>query len=534
MKKVLALMVVFVMLFGLTACGSGSASEQASDNPPDSATENTDGDITGGTAGNTPADVDDDGDDTVAADDSTMLEPYVIDYLMLTNSISNELPAVTAEIDKIIQPKFNATLNLQMITLGDWWTVVSTMLNAGEKADIMFTADWYQYTQSIANNYFTPLNDLIDQYATETKNQLGENYLKGSQVMGINYGVPNDKELAANGGFMWNKTLADKYNLTPDPSWKSYADWEPLLQIIKDNEPNVLPILTDGNLYHVNIINYIPCDIVWDGNNYTDPTLHFLWELDTYVNECRAARDMYLKGFIPKDAVASDNDYNNYHLQLGDFFLTTQPLKPGKGKSAELMSGLIDKSIVYDEFETYPLLVNTTHASGSMLAIPSTSEDPARAMMFINEMHVNPDVTNLLAWGVEGVTYDVVSENPIRVASREGNSWTGAVINWTLGNIYNIYLSDAEPDDKYELLRATKEGIPGHVALGYRLDTDPWRDTITAVNNSMENFSKNIRVGAVDTDEGVANIIAVADAAGFRSYFEAVKADFNNWLTTVE
>ena len=458
------------------------------------------------------------------------LEPYVIDFWMLTNSTSSELPLVVEKVNEIIQPKFNATLRLSMIPWGEWFTQVS-LLNAGEKCDILFTADWWQFTQGIANNYFLPLNDLLEEYASETMAQLGETFIKGSQVKGINYAVPTDKELAVNGGFLWNKTLADKYGLVPDPEWKSYKDWEPFLEIIKENEPDVLPILMDGNWYHVNVINYIGCDIAWDGNKPDDPSLFFLWKADFFIDELRAIRELYEKGYIPAEAAYADNDYNSKHLQLGDFFLKTEPLKPGKGKSTELMSQTISADIRYDEMDTFPLLVNTTHCGGSMYAIASTSQDPARAMMFINELHVNPDLTNLLTWGVEGVTYEVVQEEPVKlVRPIEGNTWVNAVNGWMMGNFFNIYLAEHEPLDKYDLLRATKEGIPGHVANGYRFDSEDWLDTMTAINNAMDEFAKPLKVGAVDVDSTLEQLYAAVDAAGFQEFFAAVQADFNAWL----
>jgi putative aldouronate transport system substrate-binding protein len=250
-----------------------------------------------------------------------------------------------------------------------------------------------------------------------------------------------------------------------------------------------------------------------------------------WINELRAAHEMYEKEYIPKDAVSADAEYNTRHLQLGDFFLTTQPLKPGKGKSTELMSQLTTKNVVYDEFDTYPLLVNTTHCGGSMLAIPRTSEDPARAMMFINELHTNPDVTNLMVWGVEGVHYTVTqAANPKRVKAVEGNTWTGAMSGWMTGNFFSIYLSEDEPEDKYDLLRATKVGSPGHVANGYRYDAEAWLDTITAVNSVKEEYEKVLMVGAVDTDEGIAEIKRLVESAGYEPLAEDVKADFAAWL----
>ena len=457
------------------------------------------------------------------------LDPYVIDFWMLVGSVSSEKAMIEAEINKIIEPKFNATINITMVDWDNWWTQVS-LLNAGEKVDLLFTADWWQYTEGIANNYFLPLNDLIAEYAPEVPGKLGDAFINGTQVNGINYGIPTNKELAVNGGFMWNKTLADKYDLVPDPSWRSHKDWEPFLEIIAENEPDVIPILTPGGWAHMDWVDYIPCHIGWQDIGNDDPELRFRWETEYYIEELRAVREMYEKGYFPADAAIANSEYFNKHVQLGDFFLTTQPLKPGKGKSTELMSQLLTPGIEYDEFETFPLVGTTNHTGGSMYAIASTSDDPARAMMFLNEMHTNPDIVNLLVWGIEGLTYEVVEEEPVKIVrSVPGNTWTPNVYGWMIGDYYSIYLAEGEPLDKYDLLRATKE-CTSHIANGYRFDTEPWLDTITAVLDVLDEYEKPLLAGALDVDEGLAALIAAVEAAGFREYFAAVQADYEAWL----
>ena len=165
-----------------------------------------------------------------------------------------------------------------------------------------------------------------------------------------------------------------------------------------------------------------------------------------------------------------------------------------------------------------------------MLAIPRTSGDPAKAMQFINEMHTNPELTNLLAWGIEGEQYTVVSENPIRVKPTENNSWASSVLVWTLGNVFNVYLSDVEPEDKYIQLAATKDGIPEHISNGYRFNPEEYREQLTAVSNIHDIHRHPIQIGIIDPDEGVPAMRAEMDAAGFREVKAAIVADFQKWL----
>ena len=461
--------------------------------------------------------------------------PYVIEYYMLANSASYEVEDIMNEINKIILPKFNATININMIDWGNWFPKINGDIRAGKKVDIVFTADWFQYMDSIASGYFLPLNDLLDQYGPQTRAQLGETFITGCQVNGVLYGIPTDKELAVNGGFVYNKTLLEKYGLEVETSWKSLRDWEPILKVIKENEPDICPVIMEGDWFHHNYIGFLPCELVFDGNK-NDDTIQWIYDYPWYMDELRTIRDFFLKGYIPAEmswmSEADMRDWSNNRILKGDFFLLSVPLKPGKGKSTELIAPLINSGIEYDEIETYPLMVNTRHCGGSMLAIPVTSKDPVKAMQFINEMHTNPDVTNLLAWGIEGKQYTVVSENPKRVKPMENSSWTSAVLVWTLGNVFNVYLSDVEPEDKYVMLAATKEGVQEHIANGFRFDPREYQSIITTIKAVMDEYVIPIRVGAIDPDEGVAALRAEIDAAGFQELKAAVIEKFQKWLTT--
>jgi putative aldouronate transport system substrate-binding protein len=322
----------------------------------------------------------------------------------------------------------------------------------------------------------------------------------------------------------------DKHGLKVNTNWKSLRDWEPLLSVIKDKEPDICPLLTDGFWNHLNPVTNYPCDLVFDGNA-NDAVIKWIYDFPWYMHELRTIRSFYLKGYIPEATLhEARKDWTSIHISRGNFFLFTEALKPAKGKSTELMAALSDPGIIYDEFETYPYMVDTRHVGGSMLAIPKTSENPVKAMQFINEMHVNPELTNLLAWGIEGKQYTVVSENPKRVKPIENNSWSPSVLVWTLGNQFNVHLSELEPEDKYIQLAATKVGVPEHISNGYRFDPAEYQDIITIIKNIHEEYSLPIRLGVMDPDKGVAALRAEIDKAGFQEVKAAVIADFQRWL----
>lgn len=480
----------------------------------------------------TPADdpADDDTEGPVAAD----LEPYELTYYMLVNSITPDLDMVMEKVDPIVESEINATVDLVMLDWGTWEERFNTAINAGEKIDIAFTADWYGYLDSVANNFFLPLNDpednLLEKYAPKVIEQLGEGFVIGSQINGVNYGVPTDKEFAVNGGFVWNKDLADKYNLDMS-SVESVEDLEPMLKVIKENEPNVIPYLVEqgGGMYTIPSVDFFKgLGVSYD--DLEDTEIKWYWEREDVLAMARTHQKYYKEGYIHKEAYTENNRYND-HLLEGDFFVTQQPLKPFKGKSNELMSAAGNK-FQLDEKEITPYVAVSVHAGGSMLAIPRTSENPERAMMFINMMHTNKELVNLLVWGIEGVHHEVVQEEPKLVKAVEGNTWTTSILPWTIGNVFNHWLGDHEDPNKHEGFRITKEEAPKHITLGYRfLHAADYQAEAAAYDNAMAEFSWIMGTGAVnDFDATHAKMVEAVEAAGLRKIQEAMQEDLNAWL----
>mgnify|MGYP000340936878 CR=1 FL=1 len=58
----------------------------------------------------------------------------------------------------------------------------------------------------------------------------------------------------------------------------------------------------------------------------------------------------------------------------------------------------------------------TTHAGGSMLAIPQTSENPVKAMQYINLMHTDTELLDMMLYGVQGRAVGVRRGWPRRAA----------------------------------------------------------------------------------------------------------------------
>lgn len=524
-KKMLALLMVILMV--LTAfAGCGSTPPAASSAPAASSSAAASSEAA-------PAE----SSEASEAPEVAELEEYELVYYMLANTISKDRDMIVEKLNELVKPKINATVNIVMLDWGTWTDKFNTGINAGEKMDIAFTADWYGYLDSVANGYFLPLSDpddnLLEKYAAETVAALGEGFVKGSQIGGINYAVPTDKEFAVNAGIVWNADLAEKYGFDMS-TVTSVEAMEPMLKTIKENEPNIIPYLIDGQGFitpFTDLSGGANIGVNYDDTN--DSTMKHVWEMPQLIEKAKINKKYMDAGYISRDA-PTDNAKANDHLLAGDFFLTEQPLKPGKGKSTELMAAAGNKFRL-DELDWTSYVAVSMHAGGSMLAIPTTSGDPARAMMFINLLHTDPDIANLLVWGIEGTHHKAVGTSAIGekvVEALPDNAWTSAALPWTLGSVYIHWLGSNEPENKHELFQLSKTQSKSHVTLGYRFTQKAdYQAQYAALTNVMTEFDKVLATGAVkDFDATYTEFMDKMKASGLDEVKAALQADLDAFL----
>lgn len=304
----LAAILTFVMV--LSACGGGEA-EPASSNT--------------GTSGGT-----DSGGKTE--------KPYEVS-LFYPGTPQKDVALVEAEINKYMEPKIGATLKINAIDWGQWDNKLNLMISSGEKSDIIFTAAWQNYTVNVAKSAFLPLNDLLESHGQDIVKNLDPAFLEGSQVDGKNYGVPSNKELAATRGVLVRKDLLEKYNLDIT-NVKTWADLEPLLKTIKENEPGVTPFYMSNSTG-----NGLLDNLDWDylGDASVPGVIRKIGSETTVLNEVETpefkeaaalARKWYEAGYINSDA-ATSTVFPKDQAKAGKVFMWTDGMKPGKDKEEE-------------------------------------------------------------------------------------------------------------------------------------------------------------------------------------------------------
>lgn len=470
-------------------------------------------------------------------------ETAVLDYYWVANQDTETRPQVEAAINEYIEPLIGANVSFHLVPWGDWVTKSVTGLQAGEKMDIFFTADWYFYMQLATEGLLRPLNDddgefgnLLEENGQGILATLNPAFITGTQIDGVNYAVPTNKELTVPEGFLYNVALAEEIGMTPDDAANitSYADMEPWLEMAKEARPDEYPYITSGR----DGFSPWPQDFVSgygreasmpiapNAGGDWDETVYSVWETDWAADHFATMRRFYDQGFIHPDAGLDTYDPGQ-PFNAGQFFIYPMPLKGNNIKAQEMINASGNDDLRVGEIYGQRKVNITAHAGGSMLAIPTLSDHAVQAMKYINLMHTDSKLVNMQLFGVEGTHWEFEDDGRVNLID---SAWYGSHSGaWTVGNIMMQAVTNKEDPEKNRLLVEYSNDSLDHPALGFRFRTEPVAAELTAIDTVTSGTSRGLYTGYVDPDDVLSTYIDDLKAAGLETFLEEVRSQYTAW-----
>jgi len=163
----------------------------------------------------------------------------------------------------------------------------------------------------------------------------------------------------------------------------------------------------NGNMAFTNMSDYIVnMSGMPDASGKVDETILDPMETPWMATYLNTIHKYFTEGYIDPNSALTTYD-TNVDLNAGKFFVEPMPLKGNGAKASELMEASGNSALNLGEIYTEPKIVNTSDTGGSMLAIPVTSENPVAAMQFINLMHSDPTLINMMLYGVPTTDWTV-------------------------------------------------------------------------------------------------------------------------------
>ena len=303
--------------------------------------------------------------------------------------------------------ELNVRFDVQFIAGSDYADRILTMAAAGESWDLNFDGDWLSYYRMANLGAFLPLNDLMPVYAPDLYAAYqASGVLSAATVNGNIVAMPWGNVMSNRPYFQWRGDLIDV-----DPATvNTVEDVEALVYQLKELYPDkyiVENVDVNAFLLRDNLID-IGNNFVYDASS-GDFTVTYRALTDAYRDRAVMAEKWQMDGLIWADILINRLDHN---VLINQGQLIT---KWGTYEFSRSHRAWIEPDAHWGFAELYPgnYYQNRT-ALANLVAIPRTSQNPERTLMFLNLLETNQELYDLVHYGILGVTYELNEDGSAR------------------------------------------------------------------------------------------------------------------------
>lgn len=490
------------------------------------------------------------GADTQAVQEESKQEdvadlPTLKYYFVADKANPEDVELVQDALNEAIASKIGAKVELNPLSFAEVTTKLPLILTTGDDADVISISQLAPYITSYQTGGLLALDDLLQKEAPELYKMYDETIWDSEKIKGNIYMVPCYYPGVSYPGMWTAKERTDKYGF----DWENCSKWEdyePYFDAILENEEGVTPILSSdeywGRLWFPGYYGYesvgnvqspkgqglVCIDAV---NGKTDVFAAPFGE--EYEESIRLMRKWYEKGYVLKTPPTEEEMGNLRSTGKMAAFLHCMSSTWDTTAMGQAEWG--GDTILQCILQGHPSIIGST---GSGNAVTKASQHPEEAIKFIQEMHTNEYVHNLLNWGIEDVHWKWVNEDKKVIDFADGKTidTVGYYPNttWQFGNRYLQYfrsegdIATAEKTDEMLESNAVLSPIMGFIA-----DTEPVKTEMANVANVAAEYGDPLEKGLVDPDDperGLEMFRQKLKEAGIEKIVGEIQTQLDTWL----
>lgn len=445
-----------------------------------------------------------------------------------------DVQMVMDKVNEYTMEKIGVKLNVISVGWGDYNQKMQVVINTGDKWDMCFTCSWANdYLQNVQKGAFLELDEILTAEGKEMFESIDSRFWEAARVGGKIYGVPSEKEIGSCPMWVFTKEYVDKYDI-PYQDIHTLEDLEPWLALIQEKEPDVVPMYLTRDYSAPTYMDKIQDPI---GIEYDDDTLTVknVFETERMKETLNTMRKYYLAGYINKDAATAYDD------KAVKRFVTKGDGQP----YAELIWG---KDLGYEVVASEIMETKVTNASarGAMTAVNKNSEHPEKAVELLNLINTDVYLRNLLNYGIEGVHYEFVDvpademeaakDKPYvldkKIRQIEETKKDYSVPYWVQGGLFNTYVLDNEPVDKWSTFKEFNDASEEAPSFGFDFNLDTVSTQVAGFRNVLDEFGKSLYTGSVDPEEYLPQLQKKLEATGVQDVIDEMQRQIDEWQAT--
>lgn len=426
-----------------------------------------------------------------------------------------DLELVNQALNDILLPRYGFTVTYKKIGWNDYTAQLNSHLGTGQTFDIAFV--WTEsYVTGATSGAWLDLTDRLG----ELEDIIDQGFWRGVTVDGRIWGIPTNKELACPVHYLFSQDLVDKYGIDI-AKYRSFVSLEPLLQLIKASEPDYIPLFLDSNPTDILTLDgyeYVGFDSVPLMVYWQDPQCQVVnfFETESGRSLLRTLRRYYELGYINQDACLRTG-FSRY--QDEQVFIR---LSVG-GPDAEA-SYSTDYGYPIVAQQASPSVVTTDSTQGGIMVASANTQHPQECMTFLTAVNTDPEVRNLLNYGIEGVHYTLTAEDQVKIISPDYRG-----VPYTQGNWFILKTTVGESLNKWDLYRAFNENTVESPLLGFTPDYSQNTEVFNAVVRVCEKYYGPLLTGTVDPDVYLPRFLEELEQAGIGQLQATLQHQIDTW-----
>lgn len=488
MKKVLTLMLAAALSLSMAACGSSSSSPASSggSSTPDGSSASTDG----------------------------SKEIVNLKWVQVGSGMPANYDAWKVNLDKYLEEKIGVHLDVEVVSWGDWSNRRSVIVNTNEDYDILFT-DMGTYASDVKLGAFADISELAKTASPDLYKLVPEDYWNAVKIDGKIYAVPTYKDSSATQYFVFDKELADKYEIDYN-NVKELADLTDSLKKVKDGE-GITPLILDGTNGLSAVYGWY--DRMGAGLNalgvrYDDNERKVVsvFEQEDVMADLKTMHEWFKSGIINADAATLAETPKYRFLQIAQGW---------SGAAKTTWGPNMDKEAIAIQWRD--TVVSNETVQGSMSAISASSKNQAKALELLQLVNTDSYVRDSLYYGLEGENWEYTADKT--KVHRINTDWMMA--GYTQGTFFNVTQLDDVDFNQWDEVKALNENAKPSVLLGFSFDTSTVADKLANCTEIYNRYKSELLTGAVDPAQIVPAMMKEMRAAGFDDIVAAAQAQID-------
>ncbi|MBR2122261.1 MAG: ABC transporter substrate-binding protein [Lachnospiraceae bacterium] len=450
---------------------------------------------------------------------------------------------VEAAINEITEEEIHTHVTIDVFEIGVYDQQVGLMLASNTPVDLMVTLPGGPagFSSMRSQGQLKDITDLLDEYGQGILETTGD-LIKATSLNGRIYAVPTYRNVASSFYLvMRTDVLEDLGLLEKAQNMTSFSEYEEIMEAVQNSDKwsHLAPLgsgsaslmVREGGacigvdkFSDVGVFDYLGDNtrVVCTNPLAGDDKVMLSYDTDEYRDMIELGRRWWNKGLIYKDALISQFNGAAEMIKSDIAFSFLTDAEYGVESAYEVQCGMPMTCVkVYDYPITTASLVKFTWG------VSSSAQEPEAAVAFMNMMYTDSRIANLLAWGIEGVDYEVTDGVAHFIEGNDNPAYH--VSDYLFGNQFLVLPWDGNDADLRQVTEDLMKARPVSPYLGFMCDTSDISNEITAISSVIGEYRNRVELG-VEDEEVCQEFVEKLRTAGADKIVATYQEQLDAWI----